>query len=405
MTHYTYDDAGQVLTEIDNWVSGYTGSESTVNLTTTDTYDTAGRQITTTNPAGSLTRTVYDTSGNVCRTIADASVDPTTLTHPCTDALPAGSETSSANIDTRYAYSDSGQKTSMTAPSPADGATPTHTVTTDYAYDTAGHLCRVLENATIDLSTLSTDPCTDSLGVTPTTSQNVETRYTYDANGNMASGYTAGDSADGDPAGTTGYGYDDLGRLTSQTDPDGKVTSFTYDTTGDKTSQTDPDGNRIYYFYDTAGRLCQRAALPSGVTYTAPSNPCTSSRIGRHDRHPVRLRPRRQPEDRHRRPIRRDDHRRIRCRRSADKRHRHQERRLPQHRHHLRVWLARQDRGLLGHPDANRPVGHLRVRSGRFGSSDHDERHHNGRSSERQPLWLDIRAIGCGGDRYRPDRG
>jgi YD repeat-containing protein len=69
MTHYTYDDAGHVLTEIDDWVAVPDESDPTVNLTTTDTYDTAGRQITTTNPAGSLTRTVYCPASTILDTL------------------------------------------------------------------------------------------------------------------------------------------------------------------------------------------------------------------------------------------------------------------------------------------------------------------------------------------------
>jgi YD repeat-containing protein len=169
VTSYTYDDNGQVLTEIDNYVANYTGSDPTVNLATSNTYDIAGRQTTTTDPTGEMTATVYDTNGNVCRTIGNATFTADALVNvTCTGALPDGaSETASANIDTQFVYNAAGQKIAETDPSPADGASPTGTVTTDYAYNSAGQLCRVIENATFDLSTLTT-PCTDSIPTTTT---------------------------------------------------------------------------------------------------------------------------------------------------------------------------------------------------------------------------------------------
>ena len=76
-------------------------------------------------------------------------------------------------------------------PDPDDGARPgghvlaraTSTVTTQYAFDGADRLCRVVENATgsTDLQTLA-NPCSDT---TQTTGRgtNVSTRYLYDAAG------------------------------------------------------------------------------------------------------------------------------------------------------------------------------------------------------------------------------
>ena len=288
VTAYTYDNSRHVLTVTENYVAHYTWSDQAVNLTTAMSYDTAGRKITTTSPTSVVTRTVYDTNGNVCRTIANitSAVDPATLT--CTSALPALSHTATANIDTQYTYDGAGQKVAMIAPSPADGATPATTVTTLYAHDTAGHLCRVLENSTIGPAGLATltNPCTDSLptGAVTTTSQNVDTKYAYDDAGNMISQTSSGDPAAGDPAGTTSYGYDDRNRLKTVTDPDGNVTVYTYDAAGNRTSETDPgaNGGTIYSSYDAANRLCQRATLTTldNANYVAPVKPCKGTVAG-----------------------------------------------------------------------------------------------------------------------------
>jgi len=283
-TEYTYDPDGHVLTQIDHYVAHYGATEPTINATTTNTYDTDGRAITSTAPNGAVTRTVYDTNGNVCRTIANASVDPTTLTNACTGDLPAGAQTANANIDKQFAYDASGHELAMSVPSPADPATPTTRVTTLYGYDAAGHLCRVIENATIssdDLAVLG-EPCSDPLpdGTPIDSTQNVDTHYSYDDVGNMATQTVPADPSLSIATATTTYHHDAIGRLSSQIDPDGNTTAFTYNTSGDKTSQTIPgaDGGTIYFFYDTADRLCQRATLnPSAAaTYTAVEHTCTA---------------------------------------------------------------------------------------------------------------------------------
>jgi RHS repeat-associated protein len=274
VTHDVYDGDGNLTSEITNYVLGYVGIDPSVNATTSYAYDDSGRQITSTDPAGVITATVYDANGNVCRTIGHATIDPMTLTNPCTD--PLAGQTASVNIDTGYRYDAAGHKIAMIAPSPADGATPASTVVTDYAYDVASRLCRVVENASpsLDLTSLA-DPCAGT--ITSSATANIDTRYSYDANGNLATQYSAGEPSAGDPAGTTHYGFDVLGHQLSQTDPDGNVTSWSYDAGGNKASQSDPDGGKTYWFYDDAARLCRRVAFAPNATYTLPSSPCTSA--------------------------------------------------------------------------------------------------------------------------------
>jgi YD repeat-containing protein len=60
-----------------------------------------------------------------------------------------------------------------------------------------------------------------------------------------------------DPKQGTGYryGYDDKGRLTTRTDPRGKVTRYEYDTHGNRTAEVSPTGRRTEMTYDSTGRL------------------------------------------------------------------------------------------------------------------------------------------------------
>ena len=147
------------------------------------------------------------------------------------------------------------------APSPTNSASGTTIVKTLYVYDANNRLCRVIQNAAV-----SNPTCTSSITSTATT--NVVMAYDYDANGNLADQYAPA------PEGTTGDVYDDLGRLTSQTNADGNTTRWTYDAGGNKTEEIDPDGQTVFWSYDTAGQLCRRTAFNAGSSPTWPSNRC-----------------------------------------------------------------------------------------------------------------------------------
>jgi YD repeat-containing protein len=162
----------------------------------------------------------------------------------------------------------------MTAPSPANGASGAGTVTTRYAYDAHDRLCRVLQNASVDLATLA-DPC--QTPVSGLATSDVSTRYDYTDTGLLWHQYAPA------PAGTTTYQYDAQGHLVAQTDPDGYSTTWTYDAQGNKTTETDPDtsvGPTVSYAYDAAGRMCRRVAASPGVVLQNLTNPCTDTVTG-----------------------------------------------------------------------------------------------------------------------------
>ena len=138
-------------------------------------------------------------------------------------------------------------------------------VTTQYAFDPANRLCRVVENATgsTNLQALA-NPCSDATQTAGTASANVSTRYTYDAVGNLATMIDARGN-------TTAYGYDAAGRMTSRTDPLGQALTWTYDPLGNKLNQrnrTDPLLTAsVAWTYDGAGRILTRTADGLATTY------------------------------------------------------------------------------------------------------------------------------------------
>jgi RHS repeat-associated protein len=278
VTKFDYDKLGNLITKTDHYVSGYYDPDVTVNVATNYYYDSSNNRIAVASPTSTgsyvITLDRYDSSGRLI-----AEIQNCTSSGTVPDANPAtctgkGTADATTNVVKTYSYDAAGNKTSVTEPSPANGATGTATVTTRYAYDANNQLCRVLENASVVLQTLA-DPC--STPVSGTTTTNVSTRYDYDPAGNLMHEYAPA------PAGTTTYGYDAQGNLTSQTDPDNNTTTWTYDIAGNKASETDPDtaaGPTLSYAYDGANRLCRRVAASPGVVLQNLTNPCTDTVSG-----------------------------------------------------------------------------------------------------------------------------
>lgn len=280
LTAYTYDTAGHLRKQ------DVTPAGATAPMTTLYYYNASSQELATatSNDDGTaaITRYVYDDAGHLIKRI-DNCIDSGT-TDPATCVGTAGSA-GSVNVVTTYSYDAAGNKIGMTAPSPVGG---TATITTLYAYDANTHLCRVLESATIASLQALAIPCVSALpsGTPISATQNVDTQYTYDTAGNMASQVVPADTLQPNPpasytSATTTYKHDEEGRLISETDPDGNVsgstpsshtTTYTFDVNGNKATETQPDGQKIAWYYDAANRLCQQAA---GTSLTTPAHPCT----------------------------------------------------------------------------------------------------------------------------------
>jgi len=103
------------------------------------------------------------------------------------------------------------------------------------------------------------------MGVTHT----AVTTYGYDAMGRMTT-QTVSDSTGGDAARTWTYGYDPAGRLISSRTPDGATTTQEWNNRGETVKVTRPGGLVSEYVYDEAHRMIETAATGPGVDPMTP---------------------------------------------------------------------------------------------------------------------------------------
>jgi RHS repeat-associated protein len=257
-TSYTYDSLGRkVSTTVPPPVPGASTATST-----TYQYDSLGNLIQTAAPLGRTTSSTYDANnnkisdtdarGNITTYQYDALNRLSTTTYPATSSGPATTstrtydfrnnvvtETDQAGNVTKHVYDPAGRQKSVTRG--FNSSTPS---TTMYALDAAGRKTGE----------------TDALGHT--------TAYTYDADnrliaisgvkGNFAYAYDdAGNrisQTDGN-SNTTQFQYDARKRLVKTTYPDTTTVTNTYDGPGNLASVTDQSGNVVQYTYDAANQL------------------------------------------------------------------------------------------------------------------------------------------------------
>lgn len=246
---YTYDPGGRLasFTDAMNHTVRYTYSPDDLMLTETF----AGFH----DPNGQTRDLVlhsygYDLAGNLTRDTAGSGASARTVT----SSFDAANQRTSTTVDpgglnrnTTFGYDAAGQLTSKVL---TDG---TRTETTTLVYNGGGQVIRsVVDNdSTPDLVTqYARDPqghilaVTDPRAASPTVPDPAyTTTYTYDALGRLASATLPAVATDGGTGAapvsrtaTTRYGYDAFGDLTGVVDPLGRTTSLTYDALGRPTS-------------------------------------------------------------------------------------------------------------------------------------------------------------------------
>jgi RHS repeat-associated protein len=240
-TTYDYDGVGRPTSSVDplgNAVGGVPAEHRT-----TYAYDKENRLRFVTQPPPSVggnpitTETRYDEVGNVVVRI-DANGQVTTYGYDERDGLLQVKESPSIWTD------------------PA--SPPAVTITTEYAYDAAENMTRMIRAKGDATCERATDYAYDGRNLVrserqypswPATSGALVTTTTYDPTGNRASVV--------DPQGqNTAYGYDDLRRLTTidYSSVGTADVAYGYDANGNRTSMTDGTGATTYV-YDESDRL------------------------------------------------------------------------------------------------------------------------------------------------------
>jgi RHS repeat-associated protein len=254
---YVYDPAGAVRS-----VTGDTG-------TVTTEYDEAGRLQTLNDSYGATASYSYDQDGNLTQRIAKTG------------------STQSANT-TNYAYDDGDRLISLTDPAGRNYS---------FYYDPLGNLhATQYPNGTFSWTDRNADNWTTAVynrhgtltpplpGTVPADSQAspiADYSYTYNIDGEKTQEVRTGGSLTTE---TTTYGYDNLGRLSTVTLPDGTNRVYSYDLDSNRTAITENGTTVATYTYDPTNPnspgLDELTSVTQGTTtnYTYTGNGETSGR-------------------------------------------------------------------------------------------------------------------------------
>lgn len=240
-TNYTYDSQGRLLTATQNGITLPGGSSP--GVTTTYVWNDADERIKVTQPLSTTQNLVrnwmYDPT-NRTSTYAD-SAGTATSSHDISGMVTSISDP--RGITLNLEYDNLGRRTRRYA---QQGETVLDDQT--YGYDLAGNqlTAKVVSSATIITSEFDDD------GRLWKVYQNVSqptTTYAYHTTTGRLASIT-------DPAGTTSFGYDSNGLVNDITDPFSAThVAYTYDTAGRATKRTDASGLCWTQTYETGTGL------------------------------------------------------------------------------------------------------------------------------------------------------
>jgi RHS repeat-associated protein len=213
-------------------------------------YDSLGRPSRTTLP--------YQATGGTTNSSAPGTA--TTYDALSRKLLVKDSETTPRTVTFAYNQNDT-YRTLSPAP------TGENTKRKQFEYDALGRLTSVCEIT----SATGSGACAQTSAAT-----GYWTTYSYDLNNNLI-GVTQNAQSSGSRQ-TRTYAYDDLGRMTSETNPESGTTTYTFDTDttcgtskGDLVKKIDAVGNTTCIAYDSLHR-------PTSVTYSGPYSSSTPNK-------------------------------------------------------------------------------------------------------------------------------
>ncbi|MGH8659045.1 MAG: RHS repeat-associated core domain-containing protein [Gammaproteobacteria bacterium] len=264
---FTYNDFGQVLTHrrrnggLEEWdydederqlkiaYADETPESTLDNPTATYTYDTADRLASVTDARAHTTNYEYNERGLMTKIIYPLTLPDTERAFVQYQYNDFGDRTQVINeLGNTWvtAYDEFRRRTSLTDP-----PTVTHPLgrTTVWSYDLPGGVCGCAHEE--DKPTKITLP------------SGKMTAIEYDTEWQKTAETVGDGSAD---AARTEYEYDEVGNLTTMTDPRAKIWTTEYDQRDRKKSFTDPLGNKTAWTYDDAGNVLTATRPDLGVT-------------------------------------------------------------------------------------------------------------------------------------------
>ncbi len=270
VTRFTYDDNDrlQTITDPEGRVTTFSDYDAGTNpQTVTDgrgmkkhfTYDAAGNLLTVRDNDNQLTSKYgYDEAGNR-NSVINAYLKEYKFTYDSERNL-IGSVDPLGNSAVRT-YNSAGKPTTVT---------DRESNTTTYTYDSFERVSKVTDPAGNAISYTYADPstgCSSCSGgidlATAITYPTFTRKMSYDSRKRLVSQT----DVYGNQQRETTYGYDQLGRLETVTDPEGNITTYGYDELGRKISETDAQHNVTHYYYDSRDNLVRLEDANSRSTY------------------------------------------------------------------------------------------------------------------------------------------
>lgn len=255
-TTYTYNGRDQVLTVMD----------PLSNLTTT-TYDAKGRRGTVTDAEGRVTTFTYNDARNVLWKVTDAKSGVVEFTYDnlgpsLTQVKDAAGHLTTFTYDLifgRKATEKDALNNTLTWTYKPSGLVATYkdalNRTTTYTYDAANDLTSI---AYPDFTVTQTfDGVRNRLTMVDWLGTHT---WVYDALDRITSATDASSS-------TIGYGYDEVGNLTTVTYPGSKIVTYSFDDANRIETVTDWESRATAYDHDASGRIGS-FTLPNGVVTT-----------------------------------------------------------------------------------------------------------------------------------------
>jgi len=257
-TTSTFDPNGTLVRSIDTSYDARDRVNSVNNggSITQTVFDAVGELVSETNPKNATTTHQYDALARMLKTV-DALSGNTGYSYDVNDRVTQ--VTAPNNAATQYSYDDLGRLVKEVSPDRG---------TTVFSYDAAGNLVSQTDARNITV-TYSYDALNRIASASyPASAENIS--YTYDIGSSCTNGIgkLCGIT---DASGTTNYGYDAFGNLTTQVHTELGVaytTAYTYDNGDRLLNITYPDGRLVSYTRDAIGRISAIATTLNGVTTT-----------------------------------------------------------------------------------------------------------------------------------------